>query len=96
MRRTVLGGRGDPVGGGGPRRHQEGERSELSELHLELLNLQDWRWAGHGGGGEGRRDRVELRVLPGSRVLSQVGTETLNLRTREGWAVSSRTQKTAA
>lgn len=55
----------------------EGERSELSELHLEL-NLQDRRWAGRGGGGQGRRDRVSSGSCP-ARVLSQVGTETPEL-----------------
>lgn len=65
---------GIPVGGGvdrGGTRGAEGERSELSELHLEL-NLQDRRWAGRGGGGEGRRDRVSSGSCP-SGILSQGG-----------------------
>ena len=47
----------------------EGERSKLSELQLEL-NLQDQRWAGHGGGGEGKRDKVSLGSCP-SGILPQ-------------------------
>lgn len=49
----------------------ERERSELSELHLEL-NLQDQRWAGHGGGEEGKRDKVSLGSCP-SGILPQGG-----------------------
>ena len=51
----------------------EGERSKLSELHLEL-NLQDQRWAGHGGGGEGKKYllSVDYFIPLSARILINI------------------------